>query len=384
MTVGPYFVMSRERKIDGPFTTVESAVEALFRWVSDPWDYEEDKGGYVGFVQEHELIPLVLHGKVVDDENVRSSGLSLPEGPNVVDWFDPSNPQHVEALRGIQKGNCWPSGLLPSYMSIDRPNYMAYFPKNWLTLLCEKLAKSAREHKVFDNIVNSSDTEDLKHSNSEKEMNSVDGFLIGDLVRVSRDSVLSAGTEGTVTNVNKFKGMLGLKVRGWQSTIFVPERNLVLVEAVSNDSDWELIREEVEAAQAEEEFEPMEVARVAPKRRIFAALRSVAALLLIVGLYAGAIFGYTQLVDATYPPPLVHEIVQNGDEIVATLWDASPYTPFESKAYRTINSLGEVEWYAYPSGTPAANAEELEAAYQSYLIRQEALDVIQENTENGK
>ncbi len=66
-------------------------------------------------------------------------------------------------------------------------------------------------------------------------------------------------------------------------------------------------------------------------------------------------------------------MVTSGQEAVMTV-EVVGSAPYQT--YRQANVDGEPQWFFYPSGLPATNGQELETLYDSYLLTQEAADIL--------
>ena len=61
--------------------------------------------------------------------------------PNVVDWFDPYDPAHLEAYRYLQKTGLWPADFLPRGLA---------FPALWQSTIQARLAHCYVTHVLGD------------------------------------------------------------------------------------------------------------------------------------------------------------------------------------------------------------------------------------------
>ena len=413
-----YFLASLGKKLEGPFTTRDAAVEALLLFVCDPWAYDQDQGVYVADFVAGEYVPTIQHSVLddylLDDNYVRGGGAAV-EGPNVVDWFDPINPDHVDWFNFILKGcpcHPWLEGVLPDYMRVGARIYMAYFPVNWKQQIKDKIES---KRIVFDMGRYERDTE-LSNNNSSSEENMATSlykdFKVGDFVRVVKSRVLPPNTVGVVKDVSRFSMVVGLEVRGFLGLVFIRPDNLILANS-TDDSDWHLIKEDVISARfgsslkldpfpgvgglivsdVEEDLPTADFEELTVQRQSRRPGRAI-----IIGAVLTLVVALSFIIQSSINSDslLVTSVHGNGHELVLTVEKDTTAAQFQ--AYRRENAVvddigfdveiagTDVEWFLYPSGVPATENEAaaLEKAYQEYLVRKEALDALHEADKDGR
>lgn len=112
----------------------------------------------------------------------------LADGMTVVEWFEPSNADHMEAFKALKELGQWPKGFIPEGLE---------FPATWMTQLNEKVLAHMMEGKV-----------PLDSDNEEKKIRLLtERDTVSGLVNAIAELVADAKADGRFSGEEKYDTM---------------------------------------------------------------------------------------------------------------------------------------------------------------------------------